>query len=119
MRLDGTILLSRRDFERIEQGLLYVEKYYHRPISADHLALEVNLSKVKLQEGIRRRTGHTLHGYLLKVRIENVKILLADPDRPLKSIALATGFKSASHLIRTFRRFHSFTPRQYRLQIAV
>ena len=119
MRLIGTILLSRRDFERIEQALLYVEKHHPRPISADHLALEVNLSKVKLQEGIRRKTGHTLHIYLLKVRVEAAKVLLADPDLPLKAIASVTGFKSASHLIRTFRRFHSITPRQYRLHIAI
>ena len=119
MGLDGTILLSRWDLERVEQGLRYINEYYQRPISADHLSLEINLSKVKLQEGFRRKTGHTLHIYVLKVRTEKAKLLLADPVHPLKAIAHLTGFKSSSHLIRTFKRFHSLTPSQYRLSSAV
>ena len=117
MRLNGIVQLSRWDMERINDALVYVEKHYRRPISADHLSLEVNLSKEKLQAGIQRQTGLTLHLHVLKVRMDKAKELLRNTDHPVKSIAAATGFKRASHFIDTFKRFYAQTPNQYRLQL--
>ncbi len=105
--------------ERINNALVYIEKYYRIPISADHLSLEVNLSKEKLQAGIYLKTGLTLHLHVLKVRIEKAKELLRDTDHPVKFIAAATGFKRASHFIDTFKRFYAQTPNQYRMMLAV
>ncbi|HWK08116.1 MAG TPA: AraC family transcriptional regulator [Puia sp.] len=119
MRLDGIILLSRWDMERIGNALVYVEKHYRKPISADHLSLEVSLSKEKLQAGIHRKTGLTLHLHILRLRTEKAKELLRDTDHPVKFIAAATGFKTASHFIDTFKRFQAQTPHQYRIQLAV
>lgn len=118
MRLAGIIQLSRWDMERVNNALAYVEKHYRSPISADYLSLEVNLSKEKLQAGIQRKTGLTLHLHILKVRTDKAKELLRDTDHPVKSIAAATGFKRASHFIDIFKKFHSLTPNQYRLQLA-
>ena len=117
MRINGTIQLSRWDMERIDSALAYVDQHYRRPISADHLSLEVSLSKEKLQKGIQQKTGLTLHAHILKVRTEKAKELLRDTDHPLKSIAAAIGFKRASHFIDIFKKFHSLTPNQYRLQM--
>jgi transcriptional regulator GlxA family with amidase domain len=103
--------------ERINNALVYVQKYYRNQISADHLSLEVNLSKEKLQAGILQKTGLTLHLHILKVRTEKAKELLRDTDHPVKSIAAATGFKRASHFIDIFKRFQAQTPNQYRLQM--
>ena len=103
--------------ERIDSALAYVDQHYRRPISADHLSLEVSLSKEKLQKGIQQKTGLTLHAHILKVRTEKAKELLRDTDHPLKSIAAAIGFKRASHFIDIFKKFHSLTPNQYRLQM--
>ena len=83
MRLNGTIQLSRWDMERIHNALVYVDQHYRKPISADHLSMEVSLSKEKLQKGIQLSTGVTLHVHILKVRIEKAKELLRDTDHPV------------------------------------
>ena len=118
MRLNGLILLSRFDMERIDRALAYVELHYCQRISADHLSLEVSLSKAKLQAGIQRRTGLTLHMHILKVRTEKAKLLLRDTEQPVKFIAASTGFKRTSHFIDTFKRFHLLTPSQFRTFMA-
>lgn len=117
MQLNGTISLNRWDMERIDNALVYIEKHYRNPISADHLALEVNLSKEKLQKGIQQITGLTLHLFILRLRTEKAKELLRNTDHPVKSIAAATGFKRASHFIDIFKKFQTLTPNQYRLQM--
>ena len=119
MHLNGIVQFSRWDMERINAALVYVEKHYRAQISADQLSLEVNLSKEKLQAGIQRTTGVTLHMHILKVRMEKAREFLRDTNHPIKSIAIATGFKRASHFIDIFKRFHAQTPNQYRYQLAV
>jgi transcriptional regulator GlxA family with amidase domain len=119
MRLQKPIRLSPHDKRCITKALEYIATHYRNRLSADLLALEVGLSKQKLQAGMQECTGHTLHIYLLKVRIEKAKQLLEDTNDPVKSIAAAMGFKRPSHFIFTFKEFTSLTPVEYRYKNAV
>lgn len=101
---------------KIEQAIEYIQKNYRDRLSADHLAIEVNLSKQKLQGGFQFLTGLTVHSYILKVRVEKAKRLLEDTEHPVKYIAAAMGFKRPSHFIFTFKGFTNLTPIEFRLQ---
>ena len=102
----------------IETALTYIDKNYTEKISADALSMEVGLSKEKLQAGLRKRTGNTLHEYILQVRIEKAKDLLANTNNPVKQVADASGFNNDSHFCKVFRKFASISPVQYRLSQA-
>jgi transcriptional regulator GlxA family with amidase domain len=101
---------------RIEQAMDYINLNYRNRLSADQLSIEVNLSKQKLQAGFQELTGHTVHSYILKVRVEKAKQLLEDTDHPVKFIAAAMGFKRPSHFIFTFKEFTKLTPIEFRLR---
>jgi len=118
MHLHKPYRLSPHEKRCIVRAIEYIDSHYRDRISADVLAMEVGLSKQKLQAGMQQNTGMTLHNYLLKVRIEKAKQLLEDTNDPVKSIAAAMGFKRPSHFIFTFKEFTSLTPVEYRLKIA-
>jgi two-component system response regulator YesN len=118
MRLNKSIRLMPYERRNIEKAMVYIDQNYRNRLSADQLAIECNLSKQKLQAGFQEVTGMTVHSYILKVRVEKAKQMLADTDQPVKSIAAAMGFKRPSHFIFTFKVFTSLTPCEYRLQSA-
>ncbi|SRR5258708_33427710 len=118
MHLKEVSRLTHYDLSCVGNAINFIDKNYSDHISADQLSLEVGLSKKKLQAGIRQKTGLTLHGYILQIRIEKSKPLLADTGLPLKAIARTIGFKTCSHFCKIFKNLTSNTPMEYRLQHA-
>ena len=118
MRLKKTIRLMPYERRNIERAIMYIDQNYRDRLSADQLSVECNISKQKLQAGFQEMTGMTVHSYILKVRVEKAKQMLADTDKPVKSIAAAMGFKRPSHFIFTFKEFTSQTPCEYRVSCA-
>jgi YesN/AraC family two-component response regulator len=106
--------LSRYDMTCIDRVLFYIDQHYRDALSPEHLSIEGDLNIKKLRAGIRRRTGHSLHEYHFKVRIEKAKLLLLQTGYPLKHIANAVGFKNESHFCQKFRKFVSVTPNEFR-----
>jgi len=78
------------------------------------LAKESGYSRVHFVRMFRAATGYTPHNYLLKLRVDRVRELLASPKLSLTDIALECGFSSHSHLSRVFRQVLGATPSEYR-----
>jgi|SRR6185312_2091476 len=114
MYIPDKIRLSRYDMSCIDQAISYIDKYFRNTLSAEQLSLETGLNIKKLRAGIRKKTGHALHEYHFKVRIDKAKTLLLQSGRPLKYIASAVGFKNESHFCQKFRKFVSMTPNEFR-----
>jgi len=117
MQLNGTVELCLYDIKCIEQAMIYVEEHYSERMSIEGLSMEVGLSIRKLQAGLKGKTGYTLHEYILQVRVDRAKQMLMDTVLPLKSIAKAVGFRTASHFGEVFKSITSMTPNEYRYSI--
>jgi Transcriptional regulator containing an amidase domain and an AraC-type DNA-binding HTH domain len=83
-------------------------------LSLQVLAKESGYSRVHFVRMFRAATGYTPHNYLLKLRLDRVRELLASPTLSLTEIALECGFSSHSHLSRVFRQVLGATPSEYR-----
>ena len=83
-------------------------------VSLQVLAKESGYSRVHFVRMFRAATGYTPHNYLLKLRVERVRELLARTTLSLTEIALECGFSSHSHLSRVFRQILGATPSEYR-----
>lgn len=119
MQLQSINRLTKFELRCTHEAIDYIDKNYSNYISVIGLSMEVSLSIKKLQAGIQRETGLALHDYVLKVRIEKAKPLLADTNKPIKQIADAVGFKTTSHFGEVFRRFTNMTPTSFRLLAAL
>src|SRR5262245_66189896 len=72
-------------------------------LSLQVLARESGYSRVHFVRMFRAATGYTPHNYLLKLRVDRARELLASPTLSLTDVALECGFSSHSHLSRAFR----------------
>lgn len=117
MRLYGIIQLSRSDLAAVSHAIEYIYRNYRNNISPDYLAEEIGLDVRKLRAGFKRQTNLTVHQFLMKVRILNSQICLADTDCSLKLIASKNGFKNPSQFGKLFKKQTGFTPMQFRLSI--
>lgn len=78
------------------------------------LAKETGYSRVHFLRMFRAATGYPPHNYLLNLRVDRARELLANPTLSLTDIALECGFSSHSHLTRVFRQLLGSTPSEYR-----
>jgi len=83
-------------------------------LSLQMLAKESGYSRVHFLRMFRAATGYAPHSYLLKLRVDRVRELLANSTLSLTEIALECGFSSHSHLSRVFRQVLGATPSEYR-----
>jgi AraC family transcriptional regulator len=96
----------RKVLERMRSGI-------HTDPDLQTLASEAGYSQAHFLRMFRAATGTTPHQYLLDLKLEKVKELLATRKIPLIEIAAACGFSSPSHLSTAFRKRFGATPSRY------
>jgi AraC-like DNA-binding protein len=90
----------------------YLGDNLDREVSLDTLARIAHLSPFHLLRTFRRATGLPPHEYLINLRIERARQLIA-AGRSLTDIAVETGFFDSSHFYRHFKRRTGMTPGRY------
>ena len=92
----------------------YLKRHLDEPIHIPDLVKHIGLGQSRLFHLFKSATGLTPTDYLLRLRIERAKELLARPAQSVTEIALATGFSSGQYFSDVFRKYAGQTPREYR-----
>jgi two-component system, response regulator YesN len=92
---------------------LVQQRYWDR-LSLSELARQVGMSKHRLSHRFREVLGVTFRDYLLKVRLERAKVLLAAGHRSITEVAQDVGFGDLPRFDKMFKRYTGFTPSAYR-----
>ncbi|HEU0251952.1 MAG TPA: AraC family transcriptional regulator, partial [Pyrinomonadaceae bacterium] len=100
---------------KLRQVKEFVDENYSRDLKLAEMAQVAGMSSFHFAREFKRTTGTTPHQYLMKLRVEQAKALLAKKDLPLIEVGLQSGFSHQSHFTRLFRRFTGTTPHSYRL----
>ena len=102
----------------IQEAVRYIRHHYAEDISVNDIADHIGMSQSWLTKRFKQECGTNVVGYLLSVRIERAKALLAQTDMLILEIACATGFDNPGYFISVFRREVGMTPKAYREQAA-
>lgn len=102
--------IFRRVREKMDAGL-------HADLSLLEIAAESGYSRTHFLRMFRASTGMTPHQYLMTLRIDRAKELLANPNSNLIDVATICGFSSQSHMTTVFRRLVGLTPTDYRRDV--
>jgi AraC family transcriptional regulator len=78
------------------------------------LAQACDLSVSHFARSFKRTFGVSCHRWLIELRIERAKSLLAVADLPLTDVALKSGFTDQTAFTRTFRRIVGVPPGRWR-----
>lgn len=98
------------------KALRYIFENFRSPITVDDVVNHSGSSRRRLYELFERQVGHPIYEELLRQRIEEAKRLLRDTDEKLQFVAAESGFIDAERLSKSFKRFCSLSPSEYRAE---
>jgi len=90
----------------------YIQSHYADDIALDDLAKVAGLSPYHLARVFKAQVGLAPHQYLIQVRIQRAKGLLAS-GMSISDVAYAVGFADQSHLSKWFKRVMGVPPGQF------
>ena len=95
---------------RVEERMRNLEN----DLTLEALARETGYSPIHFSRMFRAATGHAPHNYVLHLRVQRARQLLAESSVSLTEIVLECGFSSHSHMTRIFHQLVGMTPSAYR-----
>jgi len=96
-----------------------IQQRYWDHLSLPELAHQVGMSKYRLSHRVREVLGVTFRDYLLRVRLERAKVLLADGHVSVTEVAQIVGFGDLPRFDKVFKRYTSVTPSSYRSLVSI
>lgn len=105
---------AQRRALRLRAGMLFIDAHFAEPLSLADIAQSAHVSPSECGRCFKDSLGITPYRYLMDVRLEHARALLAAGDQSVTEIALACGFGSASHLDNAFRASTGLSPSEFR-----
>jgi AraC family transcriptional regulator len=102
--------LTPRQLSRIQE---FMRVNLERDVHLAELASILELSPGHFGQMFRRATGVSPHHYLLQLRLQRARQLLALDSTGILDIAVACGFKTQQHFATAFRTRYGVTPSAY------
>lgn len=62
-------------------------------------------------------TGVNIKNYILQLKLDVAKDLLATPNVPVSMIASEVGYDNFSHFTQIFKKYENITPSEYRKKV--
>lgn len=107
------------DLERRITDIIYVQKKYRDPdYSAKQLADELSTNTRYISAVVNVRFGMNYTSLINKYRIDEAKIILADPEyrkTNMEDVSSMVGFSNRQSFYASFYRITGITPRDYKL----
>ncbi len=109
------IAIQKQDVPRfVQQAMKYMETHYQDPISLDILAGLTMTNKYHLSKQFKFYTGFSPNDYLIRIRIDQAKLLLKTTALPANKIAHEVGVHDINNFLYLFKKRVGMTPIQYR-----
>jgi transcriptional regulator GlxA family with amidase domain len=87
-----------------------MEQSIERPLAVNEFAAKVALSDRQLERLFCRHLGHTPTRHYLSIRLDHACQLLRQTSMPILSVAMASGFNSASHFSKSYCQHFGRSP---------
>ncbi len=98
----------------VQRAMKYMEDHYPEQISLDDLAGITATDKYHLSREFKRYTSFSPYDYLLRLRINQAKILLKTTTLPVVKIARSVGIHDINNFNYLFKKRMGMTPTAYR-----
>jgi two-component system response regulator YesN len=101
----------------IQRVMGLIKQRYWLPLSLPTLACQVGMSRYRLSHRFREVLGITCRDYLIRLRVERAKTLLAANQLSITEVAQSVGFSDLPRFDKVFKRYTGFTPSAYRSSV--
>ena len=98
----------------VRRACEYIEKNFQENINLNKISNYVALSKNYFCNIFKKEVGITVWDYLIRIRMEQAKKMLADTDKKTYEVSEDVGYDDPSYFGRLFKKYTGFTPIEYR-----
>jgi AraC-like DNA-binding protein len=118
--LSNQIVLEKEKAEplMVQKAREYITKNRTESLSLAVVAKASGASVFHFCKVFKKTTGLTFTDYVARVRLEDAKEALLDPNRRISEIAYDVGFQSLTQFNRVFRRIFGHSPTQFRAHLS-
>jgi AraC-like DNA-binding protein len=102
----------------LRRGLGHIAKHYSEPLSLAAVARVAGFAPNYFSLLFKRREKVTFESYLLRLRVDRAKQLLATTDLDAARVARLSGLGTRQYMARVFRRSLGMTPAEARRQLS-
>lgn len=106
----AAVSLKQEDIEKILLAKKLVECDLQNPNSLLELSRKAGINDYKLKKGFKEITGHTVFGYLYKLRMEKAHSILSNEKKTVNEVAFLVGYKNPQHFIVAFKKHYNILP---------
>jgi AraC-like DNA-binding protein len=99
---------------RMQRAKRFIELHAFERLRIGDVARELGLSPFSLLRQFRAASGKTPYTYLLELRLERAKVLLAGTHTPIHAVGSMVGFAEPAHFSRFFKAATGCSPSEYR-----
>jgi len=99
-----------------DQVVRHLSRNYRNPFSLEELARQLNYSQQYISRKYKEQTGLSPRDYVIRLRMEKAKTLLADKMATQQEIASYVGYPDLMYFNRMFKKHTGMTPGQFRKQ---
>lgn len=98
----------------IDYAVKYIEDNFSEKILLDDIASHCHFSPSHLHRVFKKHMGITPCEYIVRVRLNNAKLMLLTTDKTISDIAFECGFDSQSYMNNVFKKHLGITPLKLR-----
>ncbi len=102
----------------MEDAVVYIESHLHEKLQVSDLARRASMSETTFRVAFKAVTGDAPNQYILNLRLEKAKEMLANETVSLADVATALAFYDTAFFCKIFKKYTGITPTQYRQQLA-
>ncbi len=100
----------------VEKAVQFMNENFAEPLTVEEIASRVHLHPVYFSQLFKAAVGVPPRQYLVRIRINQARRLLAETDMPVGEIAQNCGFRTMAYFSRVFREIEGVSPSAFRRQ---
>ena len=111
------LMLSREQTEKEDTRRVYEyvkEHFAEYDMSIQKTAADLSISTAAVREAVYKCTGRMYKDYLMSLRIEYAKRLLADEELTVAEVCQKVGYSNVSYFIKMFKESTGVTPANFK-----
>ena len=117
--LSNEIAVQRQNSEPplVLRARAFIDKHKREELSLQRVATAAGASIFHFCKVFRRATGLRFTDYVARVRAEDARTELLNPNQRISEVAYDVGFKSLTQFNRAFKRIFGQSPSEFRVQL--
>lgn len=107
---------SKYSKNAVSKAIHYIEDHYSEQLSLQQVASQVYLNATYFSHLFKKETGRSFVNFLIQLRMEKAKQLLANTDMNVTEVSGMIGYDLPNYFAKLFKQSTGFSPKEYRKQ---